>query len=42
VVLTPHLGGHTIESHIGMQDCVIANLTAYFEGRPLPYQVRQG
>ena len=36
------LGGHTIESHIAMQDCVIANLTAYFEGRPLAYQVRQG
>src|ERR1700730_19331097 len=24
VVLTPHVGGHTIESHVGMQDCVIA------------------
>jgi lactate dehydrogenase-like 2-hydroxyacid dehydrogenase len=40
VVLTPHVGGHTIESHIAMQDCVIANLTAFFDGRPLPYQVR--
>jgi phosphoglycerate dehydrogenase-like enzyme len=40
VVLAPHLGGHTIESHIAMQDCVIANLTAYFEGRPLAYQVK--
>lgn len=40
VVLTPHVGGHTIESHIAMQDCVIANLEAYFAGRPLPYAVR--
>jgi hydroxypyruvate reductase len=40
VVLTPHVGGHTIESHIAMQDCVIANLTAFFEGKPLPYQVK--
>lgn len=39
VVLTPHIGGHTTESHLGMQDCVIANLTAFFEGRPLPYPV---
>ena len=42
VVLTPHVGGHTLESHAAMQDCVIANLTAYFEGRPLPYQVKNG
>jgi lactate dehydrogenase-like 2-hydroxyacid dehydrogenase len=40
VVLTPHLGGHTIESHVGMQDCVIANLEAFFAGNPLPYEVR--
>src|SRR3984893_2525657 len=40
VVLTPHVGGHTIESHMGMQDCVIANLKAYFAGKPLPYAVR--
>jgi lactate dehydrogenase-like 2-hydroxyacid dehydrogenase len=40
VVLTPHIGGHTIESHAGMQDCVIANLTAYFGGKPLPYAVK--
>jgi len=40
VVLTPHIGGHTLESHAAMQDCVIANLTAFFEGRPLPYVVR--
>jgi lactate dehydrogenase-like 2-hydroxyacid dehydrogenase len=40
VVLTPHIGGHTVESHLAMQDCVIANLEAYFAGKPLPYAVR--
>ena len=35
VVLTPHIGGHTQDSHVGMQDCVIANLDAFFAGRPL-------
>jgi hydroxypyruvate reductase len=39
VVLTPHIGGHTLESHVAMQDCVIANLTAFFEGKPLAYPV---
>ncbi len=40
VVLTPHIGGHTLESHVAMQDCVLANLDAFFAGKPLPYQVR--
>src|SRR5450759_2377263 len=40
VVLTPHVGGHTLESHVAMQDCVIAHLGAYFAGKPLTYQVR--
>jgi lactate dehydrogenase-like 2-hydroxyacid dehydrogenase len=40
VVLTPHVGGHTIESHIAMQDCVMANLDAFFAGKPLPYPVK--
>jgi hydroxypyruvate reductase len=40
VVLTPHVGGHTLDSHVAMQDCVIANLEAYFAGKPLPYAVR--
>jgi hydroxypyruvate reductase len=40
VVLTPHTGGHTLESHRNMQDCVLANLTAFFEGKPLPHAVR--
>ena len=34
VVLTPHIGGHTLDSHLAMQDCVIANLEAYFAGKP--------
>jgi lactate dehydrogenase-like 2-hydroxyacid dehydrogenase len=40
VVLTPHIGGHTQESHIAMQDCVMANLEAFFAGKPLPYEVK--
>jgi hydroxypyruvate reductase len=40
VVLTPHIGGHTIDSHTAMQDCVIKNLEAFFAGRPLAYPVR--
>ena len=40
VVLTPHIGGHTVESHSAMQDCVIANLDAFFAGRALPYRVQ--
>ncbi len=41
VVLTPHIGGHTLESHTAMQDCVIANLEAHFAGQSLPYEVRE-
>src|SRR5712671_3829857 len=41
VVLTPHVGGHTLESHAAMQDCVIANLEGFFAGKPLPYAVRE-
>jgi hydroxypyruvate reductase len=40
VVLTPHLGGHTLESHTAMQNCVIANLDTFFAGQPLAYAVR--
>src|SRR5450631_2459751 len=40
VVLTPHIGGHTLESHVAMQNCVIANLEAFFVGKPMPYTVR--
>jgi lactate dehydrogenase-like 2-hydroxyacid dehydrogenase len=42
VVLTPHVGGHTLESHAAMQDCVMANLEAFFAGRPLAYPVGRG
>ncbi len=42
VVLTPHVGGHTLDSHVAMQNCVIANLEAFFGGKPLPYAVRGG
>jgi hydroxypyruvate reductase len=42
VVLTPHVGGHTLESHTAMQNCVVANLEAYFAGKGLPYPVRLG
>jgi lactate dehydrogenase-like 2-hydroxyacid dehydrogenase len=40
VALSPHLGGHTLESHVAMQDCVLANLDAFFTGKPLPYRVK--
>jgi len=40
VVLTPHTGGHTLESHMAMQDCVIANLESFFAGKPLAYPVK--
>lgn len=40
VVLAPHIGGHTLDSHVAMQDCVLANLGAFFEGKPLPYAVK--
>jgi lactate dehydrogenase-like 2-hydroxyacid dehydrogenase len=39
VVLTPHTGGHTLESHTAMQDCVLENLAAFFAGEPLAYPV---
>ena len=42
VVLAPHLGGHTLQGHLAMQDCVMDNLEAFFAGKPLPYEVRAG
>jgi lactate dehydrogenase-like 2-hydroxyacid dehydrogenase len=39
VVLTPHIGGHTLDSHHAMQDCVIANLGAFYAGKALPHPV---
>ncbi|MBR0849360.1 2-hydroxyacid dehydrogenase [Bradyrhizobium diazoefficiens] len=40
VVLAPHIGGHTLDSHVAMQSCVLANLTAFFAGKPLPHTVK--
>lgn len=40
VVLTPHIGGHTQDSHVGMQNCVIANLDAFYAGNALPHPVK--
>ena len=42
VVLAPHIGGHTLESHVAMQNCVMDNLDAFFAGRKLPYEVQTG
>ena len=39
VVLTPHIGGHTLDAHVAMQDCVIANLKTFFAGQPLAHPV---
>lgn len=40
LVVTPHIGGNTQESHVAMRACVVANLTAFFAGQGLPYPVR--
>jgi lactate dehydrogenase-like 2-hydroxyacid dehydrogenase len=42
VVLTPHIGGHTQHAQRGMQACIVANLKAFFAGRPLAYPVPLG
>lgn len=42
VVLAPHIGGQTIEGRASMQDCVVANLGAFFAGRTLPFLVGEG
>lgn len=42
VVLSPHIGGHTLDSHVAMQNCVLANLTAFFADQRLPYPVPLG
>jgi len=39
VVVTPHLGGGTSEAIVAMGDTVIANLDAFFAGKPLPNPV---
>lgn len=42
VVVTPHLGGGTSEAIDAMGDAVIANLDAFFAGKPLPNPVLPG
>jgi lactate dehydrogenase-like 2-hydroxyacid dehydrogenase len=36
VVLQPHLGSATVETRRAMDDLMLENLAAHFEGRPLP------
>ena len=39
VTLTPHIGGNTNEAQQAMHDMVLANLNAFFAGRPVPNPV---
>ena len=39
VVLTPHIGGGTLEAQAATQAMVLANLAAFFAGAPLPTPV---
>lgn len=39
VVLTPHIGSATAETRRAMADAVLANLDAFFAGRPVPNEV---
>jgi lactate dehydrogenase-like 2-hydroxyacid dehydrogenase len=39
VVMTPHLGGGTREALGAMSDAVVANIDAFFAGKPLPNPV---
>ncbi|RUX30058.1 D-glycerate dehydrogenase, partial [Mesorhizobium sp. M4A.F.Ca.ET.050.02.1.1] len=39
VVLLPHLGSATEETRVAMGMKVVENLTAFFEGRPVPDRV---
>lgn len=39
IVMTPHIGGGTSEALKAMGDAVIANIDAFFDGRPLPNPV---
>lgn len=42
IVVMPHLGGGTSEAIVAMGDAVIANLDAFFGGKPLPNPVLPG
>jgi phosphoglycerate dehydrogenase-like enzyme len=35
VVLTPHIGGGTLEAAAALQDLVLANVDAFFAGAPV-------
>ena len=35
VVLTPHIGGGTIDAHEAMQKLIVMNIMAYLAGQPL-------
>ena len=39
IALTPHIGGDTDEAHAAMSSMVLANLEAFFAGRPVPTPV---
>ncbi|MEO7761550.1 MAG: NAD(P)-dependent oxidoreductase, partial [Casimicrobiaceae bacterium] len=39
LALTPHIGGETYEARTAMGDMVLANLEAFFAGRPVPCPV---
>lgn len=39
IVLTPHIGGGTREAFAAMSDAVLANVDAFFDGKPLPNPV---
>lgn len=39
-VLTPHIGGGSRESIIAMSDAVEANVSAFFDGMPLPSELK--
>jgi lactate dehydrogenase-like 2-hydroxyacid dehydrogenase len=39
VALTPHIGGGALEAQAAMQDLVVENLAAFFDGRPVPTPV---
>lgn len=40
VVLLPHMGSATEETRVAMGMCAVDNLSAFFEGRPLPNPVQ--
>jgi lactate dehydrogenase-like 2-hydroxyacid dehydrogenase len=39
VVVTPHVAGRAPEAHTAATALILANLNAYFAGKPLPFPV---